>query len=124
MPTTLEEQITKTKERLAQLEEQNEERARKTSERAERGPAARVMNEIAGHVRTIGRTVKICDERFDTDEGWSDAKAVLEDFQDQLLEEWKSGYKHKQEYCEKVGDNAEIERLYKPEEFASEYGVE
>jgi hypothetical protein len=123
MPT-IEEQITKTEERLAQLKEEHEERVRKISERAERGPAARVMNEIASAVRIIGRTIKICDDRFDKDEGWSAAKAVLEDFQDQLLEEWRSGYKHKQAYCEKVGDNAEIERLYKPEEFASEYGVE
>lgn len=123
MPT-IEEQITKTEKRLAQLKEQHEERERKLSEQVERGPAARVMNEIASAVRIIGRTVKICDDRFDTDEGWSDAKAVLEDFQDQLLEEWKNGYKHKQAYCEKVGDNAELERLYKPEEFAAEFGTD
>lgn len=123
MPT-LEEQIAKTEERLAKLKEQEEGRAARDAERTEKGPSARVMNEIASAVRIIGRTIKICDDRFDAVERWSGVKAVLEDFQDLLLEEWRSGYKHKQAYCEKVGDNAELERLYKPEEFASEYGVE
>lgn len=121
---TLEEQIQKTEKRLARLREKEEERAARTAEAAERGPSARVMNQLARDVRAIDRVVKICRTRFDGDEQLPAAVGALEGYQDSLIRDYGSGLKQKREFCSTTGDNSELDKLQEVEKFVDEFGVE
>jgi hypothetical protein len=122
MPT-IEDQITKTKERLAELEEKARQEQRKAELAREQGPSARAMNQLARDVRLADRAINMLIRVCNGEEHVPGGVTTLAAMRDKMLFDWCEGYRVKRYHALDIGDESELDKLDKPEKFIADFDI-